>query len=227
MNILAIDTSSSNLSFTVFSNGRVLTGFNRCYDFGASKLISFVDKSFKRLHIGLKDIDVFAIGCGPGSFTGLRISFSIVKAFALASNKPVISIESFYLMAYPFAKTYEKIAVIADAKRNLIYGGSFRVKNGALHKEQKEKLIALEEFARSKKDYFFVTYDTGLHKALLDLDSKISFYQKAVHPKTNCALSVIEKMYKKRKFANISELEPLYLHPKTCQIRAKRIEHSA
>jgi tRNA threonylcarbamoyl adenosine modification protein YeaZ len=221
MNILAIDSSSKNLSFACFGNGKILFNFNRCYSFGASKLVYFLDKNLKKSHIELKDIDVLALGYGPGSFTGLRISFSVVKAFALALKKPIITTESFYLMAYPFAKTHKKIAVISDAKRNLIYGCSFKVKNGEFCKEQKERLTTLEEFARDRKDYFFISYDMDLRKALLDINPKISFYEKAVYPKASHCLSKIERMYKKGKFVNIDKLEPLYLHPKTCQVRGK------
>ena len=227
MNILAIDSSSQNLSFTCFKNGKVLFDFNRCYRFGASKLVYFLDKNLKKFHSNLKDIDVLAVGFGPGSFTGLRISYSIIKAFALALDKPVITVGSFYLMAYPFTKMHKKIAVISDAKRNLIYACTFVVKNGELYKEQKEKLTTLEEFIRDKKDYFFITCDLDLYKTFSNTNLTVNFYQKAVYPKARYALSVIEKMYKKEKFVNIDKLEPLYLHPKTCQIRAKRIEHSA
>jgi tRNA threonylcarbamoyl adenosine modification protein YeaZ len=219
MNILAVDSSSQNLSFTCFSKGKVLFGFNRRYSFGASKLISFLDKNFKKFHINLKDIDVFAIGYGPGSFTGLRISFSIVKAFALALRKPAVTIESAYLMAYPFIKTHKKIAVISDAKRNLIYASTFTVKNGELRKEQKERLITLEDFARGKKDYFFVTYDMDLYKLFSNPGIRPDLCPEAVYPNTRYALGAIENMYKKRKFVNMDKLEPLYLHPKTCQIR--------
>ncbi len=219
MKALIIDSSSPNLSFSIFSAGKIIADFNHCYNFGASKLISFLDESFKRNHITAEDFDILAIGYGPGSFTGLRISFSVVKAFSLALKKPVITIESFYLMAYPFRKKYKKIAVISDAKMGLIYGCSFKVKDENLVKEQKERLVNLEEFIKGKSDYFFITYDMDLYKKVSDSNPGINSYGKAVYPNAKNALSVIEIMYKKGKFVNMDKLEPLYLHPKTCQIR--------
>jgi len=81
MNILAVDSSTHNTSLCIECDGEVRFDFNRRLKFGASKLINFIDKALKKSSLGLEDIDTFLVGKGPGSFTGLRISFSIIKAF--------------------------------------------------------------------------------------------------------------------------------------------------
>ncbi len=219
MNILAVDSSSENLSISMLWQGRVLFDFNRCLKFGASKLISFIDRSLRKHHINLNAIDVFALGMGPGSFTGLRASFSVVKAFMVALKKPAVCVESFYSMAYPFIGEHRKIAVISDARRGLVYATTFLAERGLLKKETKTSLATLKDFVHSKSGYFFVTYDEHLYKELSELNPKISFDPKIVYPRAKHYLEIAQNLAGKKKFVDIDNLEPLYLHPKTCQVK--------
>jgi tRNA threonylcarbamoyladenosine biosynthesis protein TsaB len=221
MNLLAVDSSSANVSVSIMRDSKIIVDFNRLHNFGASKIIYYINKYLKKLSFDLKDFDAFVIGSGPGSFTGLRISFSIIKGFVLALNKPVISIGSFFSLSYPFKKEYNKIAVISDARRNMVYAASYISKDDNLRQEAKEKLTTLEEAITTKKDYFFVTYDEHLRNQALSMHPKINFYSKNVYPKAKNLLMLAQEYYLKEKFTPLGRLEPLYLHPKTCQIRGK------
>lgn len=212
MNLLAVDTSTENLSFCITCNGRVAVNINRRLRFGASKLIEYIGK-YRRY---FKALDALAVGAGPGSFTGLRISFSVVKALSMALNKPVIKIGSFFSVASVFKNKYDRIAVIADARRNMIYCGLFD-KN--IKKKGNEKLMSFEQCLEIYREHFFVTYDEHLRKQALDKYPGISFYPKDVYPDVKHALSLAQEYYNEGKFTALEKLEPVYLHPKTCQIR--------
>lgn len=221
MNLLAIDTSSENVSLSILNKGKIIVDFNRRMKFGASKLISYLDKYIKEESLDLKEINAFILGAGPGSFTGLRISFSIVKAFVLALDKQVITMGSFWPCVYDFRDKYDKIAFISDARKNLIYAASFKVVKGILRIEGREKLVVLKDFLKDKRDYLFLTYNEHLREDALELYSKINFYPKNVYPKAKNLLFLGKSCYDNKRFTPIERLEPLYLHPKTCQIRPK------
>ncbi|MFH1504547.1 MAG: tRNA (adenosine(37)-N6)-threonylcarbamoyltransferase complex dimerization subunit type 1 TsaB [Candidatus Omnitrophota bacterium] len=218
LNLLAIDASSYNLSFCITRGGKTIVDFNRKIKFGASQLISYIDKVFKKAPLALRDIDAFVIGAGPGSFTGLRVSFSIIKAFAIAGKKPIIAVGSFLSCAYPFKDKEEKIAVVSDARRNLIYFGCFKSKGGIFKKEGREKLAHLEEL-KDRKGYLFITYDSHIREQALNINPDINFYPKDVYPKAKHFLSLAGECYAKEKFISVDKLKPVYLHPKTCQVR--------
>ncbi|MBP7088834.1 MAG: tRNA (adenosine(37)-N6)-threonylcarbamoyltransferase complex dimerization subunit type 1 TsaB [Candidatus Omnitrophica bacterium] len=217
-NILAIDISSSNLSVCLARNGTVVFDFNRQLKFAASRLPSVIKKSLEKAGSPLEDIDTFIIGSGPGSFTGLRVSFSIFKAFMISLRKEFYSLSSFYSCAWPYRRKYEEIAVIADAKKDLIYFSCFRSKNGLLQKTGSEKLVSLEELPQNKDDYLFITYDLYLREKILNLFPKIRFLEKAVYPQARYLIEAV-KTLKISKVTKVSELKPLYLHPETCQIK--------
>jgi tRNA threonylcarbamoyladenosine biosynthesis protein TsaB len=224
MKILAIDSSSRNISLSIMQADKILIDFNKRMDFGSSKIISYIDSYLKKLSLSIEEFDVFTVGSGPGSFTGLRISFSIVKAFSLALNKPIISIESFFSIAYPFRHKQKRIAVISDARRNLIYAATFSTHNGILRKEAKERLTSIEDFLKQKKEYFFITPDENILKSILNKYPQLEVYPKQVYPNARFLLELAKEYYIKKRFTSLDKLEPLYLHPKTCQIRGQMTE---
>jgi tRNA threonylcarbamoyl adenosine modification protein YeaZ len=164
-------------------------------------------------------MDVFVVGEGPGSFTGLRIGFSIVKAFSLAYKRPVITLGSFHACAQQMKRKFKKIAVIADARRKLIYCGGFESNCGTIKRKRKEQLMTAKDCIKNFKNYQFITYDTYLKELFLEEDPDLSFYEKAVYPKAKYLALDAASLYKKKKFTPLARLKPLYLHPKTCQIR--------
>ncbi|NQT28653.1 MAG: tRNA (adenosine(37)-N6)-threonylcarbamoyltransferase complex dimerization subunit type 1 TsaB [Candidatus Omnitrophica bacterium] len=221
VNFLAVDATSENLSLYIRYEADKEININHRLKFGASKLISYIDKVMKRKKIDLSAFDAFVVGCGPGSFTGLRISFSVIKAFMIAKGKPAIAIPSFYSCAYPLRNKSTNLAVVSDARRGLIYLSCFKAKAGNLAKDGRERLISLEELIRIDEKYLLITYEPHLRDKLLSLKPKVNFYSKDIFPKAKYLMPLAELYYNKNKFTTLDKLKPLYLHPKTCQVRKR------
>lgn len=219
MNLLGIDASSENVSLSAIREGKIIFDFNRRLTFGASKIVFYLEQYLKKKVFDLKEIDALVVGKGPGSFTGLRVSYAITKALSISLGLPVISIGSFFSMAYNFKQKEEKIAVIADARKNLIYAAAFMVKAGFVRMQGKEQLLPLQEFIAARNDYFFITHDEHIRSQALTLKPHLRFYAGQVWPSAQNLLTLAQSYYVKRKFTALDKLEPLYLHPKTCQIR--------
>ena len=97
---LCIDTSSKNCSVAVFENSKLISLKEKKFDrpSHSEKVNVFVDILLKEKKISFSDFDFFAIGNGPGSFTGLRIGAATVKAFCFANKKPLVSVSSMKIM---------------------------------------------------------------------------------------------------------------------------------
>lgn len=220
MNFLGIDASSENISLCFSTGDKIILDFNKRISFGSSKIVFILQQYLKRKLFDLKKIDCLLVGRGPGSFTGLRVSYAVIKAFSLALNIPVIAVGSFFSMAYNFKDSEEKIAVVTDARKGLIYAAAFCRKKNSLIMEHKEQLISLDEFINKRKDHFFVTYDAHLRKKALEIFPRLRFYSDDIWPNAAAMVQQAKQYYSKGAFTPLEKLEPLYLHPKTCQIRS-------
>lgn len=121
MKILAIDTSSKICSVSILEDNKlIIEKHNNDEKTHSQKLMPLIDMTFKEANLCLDDIDLLACCQGPGSFTGIRIGISTVKAFADVKNIPIIGVTSLESLAYNI-KENALIATIIDAKNNNVY----------------------------------------------------------------------------------------------------------
>lgn len=100
MNILAIDTTTKTASVSVKTNNNIYTDSIQNEITHSEKLLPLIDKVLTNSKLNLKDISMLACINGPGSFTGIRIGLSTIKAFSQVQNINIFSINSLELLAY-------------------------------------------------------------------------------------------------------------------------------
>ena len=79
------------------------------------------------------EIDVFAVGTGPGSFSGVRSSIAMAQAMAMPDVKPVIGVGSTETIAREVLKSRpgaDRIVVVGDARRKRLWFADLAVTNG-------------------------------------------------------------------------------------------------
>ncbi len=137
MKILAVNTAEQTCSIALVEDGIPV-----CEEFYSSKkthsviLMDMVDHMIhKRAEISMDRIDGFAVAKGPGSFTGLRIGISVVKALAYALSKPVAGISSLDGIAWQMSFSSQPVCVMMDAKRGEVYSAVYYFNGGYLKKK--------------------------------------------------------------------------------------------
>lgn len=74
-------------------------------------------------------VDGFALGVGPGSFTGLRIGLCFVKGFAIATPRPTVAVSSFRVVAEQVLRAdpgADSTLVVLDARNGEVLAGLYR-----------------------------------------------------------------------------------------------------
>ncbi len=125
MKILAIDTASEVCSVAILEDKKVIKEIsNEDANTHSVKLMPQIEQILKETNLALKDIDLLACDKGPGSFTGIRIGISTIKAFNDVTNIPSIGITS--LMALAYNSDFDGyICSLIDAKNDNVYYGLF------------------------------------------------------------------------------------------------------
>src|SRR5271157_3519216 len=100
MLILAVDTSSRTGSAALLRDSQVLaevSGYEETLY--SNRLFRDIAQLQEQANFRLSQIDVFAVAAGPGSFTGLRVGLTAVKAWAEVHGKPVAAISGLEAIA--------------------------------------------------------------------------------------------------------------------------------
>lgn len=88
----------------------------------------FAGNVLKKAGLTLADVDAFAVGRGPGSFTGIRVAANAGKTFAAALGKPLIAVDTLTLVAARVRDRSRPVLVAVNAYKNMVYAGLFDVR---------------------------------------------------------------------------------------------------
>lgn len=135
MKLLAIETSSSACSIALFNSARKEAeqyfSSHRILPMQQSQhILSMIDALLSSANMAMSELDAIAYGCGPGSFTGIRLANSIAQAIGYGLNIPLISVSSLAAMAVDVFEKYldcETVAVCVDARAGKVYWATYHL----------------------------------------------------------------------------------------------------
>lgn len=234
MNLLLIDTSTKNFSLAVVRGDQVIGQSNRKADkILSSTIVPAINRILSKTGITLKELDGFAVGLGPGSFTSLRVGLATIKALAFAANKPVVGIPSLDVLAMNgISSAADNICTLMDARRNLVFACFYSAEKGRLQRRSGYLLTSVEDVLKKAKG------------KILFLGDGLTLYQKAIEEFSHRSIGAQDPAYEplftgeknnfpqaakmlglaldrfgKKDYDDIDKLVPLYLYPEDCQVR--------
>ncbi len=133
MKLCAIDTSTSLGSVVLYDDEQVLAeGAARVSNAHGESLLPMMTHVFETAGCRPSDVTRWAVGIGPGSFTGARIAVATVKGIALGTGADVVPVGSLEAMAaFTFAATPPEsraglvVVPMLDAIRGEVYAQAF------------------------------------------------------------------------------------------------------
>jgi len=85
----------------------------------SNTLLADTDILLSNVNLTIRDIDIFAVATGPGSFTGLRIGISTVKALAETLHRPCVGIPTLEAIAHSAGTSDATIALLPAGRGEL------------------------------------------------------------------------------------------------------------
>ncbi len=145
--MLAIDTCDSRGSVAVLQDRAVLkvVAHESAEDY-SSWLLPAVGEALSPSHLTLEDVDAYAAAAGPGSFTGVRVGLTTVKAWAEVYGRRIVAVSRLEAVAVEVSSGVACVAVFVNAQRGQVFGAVYRRKGTDSVRVGDEMVIAPGKF---------------------------------------------------------------------------------
>ena len=131
MRTLGIDTSSRFNAVGLIDGEQILADFTwEARDNSLQKIILNIDLVLRNEGLTLADVEGFAVGIGPGSWTGMRVGVTVGKILAHATGKPICGVSSLDALAYQARDIPTLICSLIEAGKETVYAAFYRPQKG-------------------------------------------------------------------------------------------------
>ena len=127
MKLLALDTATEACSVALLLGETLLARYEEPKRGHAELILPMVDAVLAEAGIALSALDCFAVGRGPGAFTGVRIAVSVAQGLAFGVDRPIVPVSDLAALAQHAVQTHRAQRVLAciDARLGEVYWGVF------------------------------------------------------------------------------------------------------
>lgn len=131
LKILALDTSTEACSAALLYNNQIIERFELAPRQHTALILPMLEALLAQAGMILSQLDALAFGCGPGSFTGVRVAASVVQGMAFAADLPVVPVSTLRALAQGAYREHgaEHVLSSIDAYMKEVYWGVYRLHN--------------------------------------------------------------------------------------------------
>ena len=210
--ILNIETSSKNCSVCLSSKGNLVTSFDledEAYRH-SELLTSSIQNILNENNLDVSDLSAVSVGKGPGSFTGLRIGFSVAKGLCYPQNTNLIGISSLKIIANSVVKENKNIISLIKDKGEHYYISKYSNDLKEIV-EPKIKLIDRDYIFNILDDDSVIVVNTDESNEFISdiVNEEIQVFKRTISSVDMISLS--HKSLEEKKFEDIAYIEPMYV----------------
>jgi len=210
--ILNIETSSKNCSVCLSSKGNLVTSFDledEAYRH-SELLASSIQNLLNENNLDVSDLSAVSVGKGPGSFTGLRIGFSVAKGLCYPHNINLIGISSLKIIANSVINENKNIISLIKDKEEYYYISKYSNDLKEIV-EPKIKLIDRDYIFNILDDDSVIVVNTDESNEFISdlVNEEIQVFKRTISSVDMISLS--HKSLEEKKFEDIAYIEPMYV----------------
>jgi tRNA threonylcarbamoyladenosine biosynthesis protein TsaB len=130
MTILSLEFSSAHRSVAVVRPGNPQTSAEAVESgAGGTHALGLVEQVLAEAKIEREQIEVIAVGLGPGSYTGIRVALSVAQGWQLARGVKLLGVSSAECLAAQARaeNMFGRVNVVIDAQRNEFYLAAYEI----------------------------------------------------------------------------------------------------
>jgi len=146
--MLAMDTSGDVCSVAALRRGEIRSEHLFRHEMHLSEtLMTHLDQVLHEAGCVLADVEAYAVGIGPGSFTGTRIGVMTIKTLAVVQRTPVFAIDSLAAMAAVYEGAGELIVPMLPCRANTVFAAAYDVADSSPRAIAAPAAIPVQELA--------------------------------------------------------------------------------
>jgi tRNA threonylcarbamoyladenosine biosynthesis protein TsaB len=117
---------------------------------GGTKAFELVEKALAGAGVLREQIEIIAVGLGPGSYTGIRVALAIAQGWQLARSVKLLGISSAECLAAQAQaeKNFGRVNVVMDAQRNEIYLARYEISSHGWTEIQPLQIVSPAQLER-------------------------------------------------------------------------------
>lgn len=215
--ILHIETSTKVCSVAVSQDGASI--FDKADMEGpnhAALCGVFVEEALSFAESHAIPLDAVAVSNGPGSYTGLRIGYSMAKGVCYGRNVPLISLPTLEVLCVPVLLFHEEVeddallVPMIDARRMEVYSAVYDRALKSVRGIQADIVEAdtYREYLDRGPVYFF---GDGAEKTKSVIQHPNAHFIDGIHPLAKNMQPLAERKFLREEFADVAYSEPFYL----------------
>lgn len=220
MKLLAIDTSTEIASVALMVGEELFCEEQGSQKTHAQLVLPLVDKLMNQAGIQINQLDGIVFGCGPGSFTGLRISCSIAKGLAYAHDLGLIPISSLAAIAWSARELKSKshdvsvpVLAVLDARMHEMYWGYFA--KGSMSSDGRVNAVQEIELPEQQS---VILAGVGIEEYWADFpDALKSQISEKINLYPNAAAMIRLALHADIKPVSVADAQPVYVRNQVTQ----------
>jgi len=227
MKLLAVETATEACSAALAINGVITERYTVAGNTHTKLILPMIDGLMSAAGLAPGDLDGLAFGCGPGSFTGVRIATGVIQGIAFGLDVPVVPVSTLRAIAQDYFDEQDSdVAFVAmDARMGEIFWGVYQRNNQGF-----AELIGNEAVTPAAEIVFPDLCGVGIGSAwgvyrnelMTRLEGRISHYETDHLPRARAIARLGELGFRDGAAVPVELAMPVYLRDKVAKKESER-----
>lgn len=227
MKLLAVETATEACSAALIIEGEVRERYRHAPKEHTKLILPMVDELMAEAGLLPTQLDAMAFGCGPGSFTGVRIATGVAHGIALGADLPVVAVSTLAALAQDYFSRHPAWVAFTgmDARMHEVFWGVYQ-KNATGFAE----LVGREAVTPAEQVIFpdlngagvgsaWRVYQDTLNRRLGD---RVEHIEAEVWPRAGAIAVLAAENVRLGLAVPVEQAQPVYLRDKVAQTEAER-----
>ena len=229
MKLICLDTCTRALSVAAMQDGALVSAmWHRAQVNHSVLLMPMLSQMLETLGWDAKDVDFWAAVSGPGSFTGVRIGVSSVRALAHGWKKPVVSVNTLEALAMSFPMECALVVPLLDARRDQVYAAAYDMTSGFPKEVMPPCAASLDDFLKRLPEQAAIRFvgdgATAHEETFSAIPNAVVTPEYLQFPMASAAAPLAQKRALEGEICKYDELEPIYLRDSQAEQSLKKKE---